>query len=130
MANYPLKNDNIDTIPIVAKDAAGDTVAMPANITPTIASNGDPAALNAVINGSSLVINALVDAATNISIEIDDGTLTPFTLVIDIVEDVDPTAVFLDIANVTHTTQPRPPAATPPGTPAPTDTPAPVAPTP
>lgn len=128
MANYQLKNDAIDTIPVMGKDAAGDPVALPIGRTPTLV-NSDPQSLNAIMDGNNLVINALVDTATNITLEIDDGTLTPFVFEIDIVEDLDPTSVVLDLTNVTHATQPRPsstPAPTPTPTPAPTDAPVPT----
>lgn len=118
MANYSLANDDVQTIPIMGKDAAGDLVALPAGRTPTLV-NSDPASLNAVINGTDLVINALVDTASNITVEIDDGTLQPFMFVIDIVEDVAPTSVALDLSSVTHAPQARPTPATPAPTPAP-----------
>jgi len=123
MANYELANDSIDTIPIMGMDAAGDAVPLPAGTTPTLI-NGDPASLNAVVSGTNLVINALVPSAANISLEVDDGTLTPFRFVVDIVADVTPTSVTLDLAHVTHASQPVPAAPAP--TPAPTATPAPT----
>lgn len=119
MANYELANDSIDTIPIMGKDAASDAVPLPAGTTPTVI-NGDPVSLNAVIDGTNLVLNALVPLASNISVEIDDGTLTPFKFVVDIVEDVTPTSVTLDLTHVTHASQPVPVAATPAPTPTPT----------
>ena len=118
---YDLKNDSIDTIPIMGRDAAGDLVPLPAGTTPTVV-NADPASLNAVVTGSNLVLNALVwpVAANGIRVEIDDGSLTPQVMIVTIVDDLAPTSVGLDLANVTHATQPVPPAAvTPTPTPAP-----------
>lgn len=124
MANYQLLNDHIDVIPILGRDPAGDLVPLPAGVVPSL-KNGDPASVAAVISpiasgGYSLDINALVPAATNISIEIDDGTLTPYTLVVDVVSDIIPTSVGLNLQAVTFTTQPVPlaPAAPAPAAPA------------
>ena len=118
---YDLKNDSIDTIPIMGRDAAGDLVPLPAGTTPTLV-NADPATLSAVINGSNLVLNALVwpVASNGIRVEIDDGSLTPQVMIVTIVDDLAPTSVGLDLANVTHASQPVPAAAvTPTPTPAP-----------
>jgi hypothetical protein len=115
---YSLLNDSIDTIPIMGRDAAGDLVPLPAGTTPTVV-NADPASLQAVISGSSLVLNALVWPIANngIRVEIDDGSLTPQALIVTVVDDLVPTSVGLDLTNVTHASQPVPPAAV---TPAPT----------
>lgn len=104
---YDLKNDNIDTIPIMGRDAAGDMVPLPAGTTPTVI-NADPVSLQAVVNGSNLVLNALVTLMANIRVEVDDGSLTPQVIVVSIVADLAPVSVGLDIANVTHASQPVP----------------------
>lgn len=119
--NYDLKNDSIDTIPIMGRDAAGDLVPLPTGTTPTVV-NADPASLQAVVNGSNLVLNALVwpVAANGIRVEIDDGSLTPQVMIVTIIDDLAPTSVGLDVTNVTHASQPVPgAAATPPPTPTP-----------
>jgi hypothetical protein len=124
MANNQLKNDVVMTIPIMAKDAAGDMVPLPAGITPTITSS-DPG-INAVIVGSSYTLNATVPLVSNVSITVDDGSLTPEVLVWDVVADVDPQSVFSNLVAATSVPQPVPsaaPAATP--TPTPTATPGP-----
>ena len=118
---YDLKNDSIDTIPIMGRDAAGDLVPLPTGTTPTVV-NADPVSLNAVITGSSLVLNALVwpVAANGIRVEVDDGSLTPQVMIVTIVDDLAPVSVGFDMANVTHASQPVPAAAvTPTPTPAP-----------
>ena len=112
MSNYELKNDSVDTIPIRGRDSAGDLVPLPTGTTPS-AKSSNPAALQATVVGESLELRALVPTATGITVEVDDGTLTPFTLVVDIVQDVTPTSVALDLGAVTHTTQPVPPAPAP-----------------
>ena len=67
MANYQLKDDNIDTFPILGTDAVtGAPVPLPPGDTFTAVSS-DPASVNAVIATSAagapeLVINALVKA--------------------------------------------------------------------
>lgn len=124
MANYTLQNDSIDRIPIMGMDSAGDLVALPPGRTPTL-KNSDENSLHAIIDGNDLVINALVDTATDIVVEIDDGTLKPFMFHIDIVEDVEPTSVALNLTAITHTSQPRPVAVVPTPTPEPAPTPAP-----
>lgn len=124
MANYELKNDSVDTFAIRGKDAAGDMVDLPTGVTPTLI-NSDPASLHAVIDGGNLVINALVPKASGITLEIDDGTLTPFSFTVDIVDDVTATSVALDVSAVTHASQPVPVVATPTPTPDPTPTPTP-----
>lgn len=108
---YPLPNDVVRTIPIVSLDAAGDVVPAPAGVVYT-ATSSDPASLNVAINGSNLVINALVRTASGISVTVDDdGPLAAFVLAdLSIMEDVAPTSVALDTVNVTDTAQPRPAA--------------------
>lgn len=123
MANNALLNDVIMTIPIMAKDAAGDIVPLPAGVTPTISSS-DPG-INVAIVGNSYTLNATVPLITNVSITVDDGSLTPEVLVWDVVEDTAPQSVFSNILAATSVPQPVPVAA-----PAPTPTPTPVAPGP
>jgi hypothetical protein len=112
MANIQLPNDVVRRYTIHANDVAGDPVALPPGRTPTLV-NSAPTELHAVIDtdGVSLLVNALVNTATGISVEIDDGTLTPFTMVFDIVEDLAPTSVVVDLTKFTDTAQPRPSAA-------------------
>ena len=122
MANYQLLNDHIDVIPILGRDPAGDLVPLPAGIVPSL-KNSDPASVNAVISpiasgGYSLDINALVPAVTNVSIELDDGSLTPYTLVVDVVSDLVPTSVAPNLQAVTFTLQPVPVAPAPAPAPA------------
>jgi hypothetical protein len=118
MPNMELANDDIMTIPIMGRDAAGDPVPLPPGRTPTIVCS-DPASMNAVITATSYTLNALVPTASNITIEIDDGTLTPEITVLDIVADVTATSVVSQFSAATHAVQPVPTAAPPPPPPPP-----------
>lgn len=111
---YELKNDSIDTIPFKGSDSANDLVDLPAGAVLTVA-NADPVSLNAVMNGNNLVINALVRSAQNISVMVDDGTgpLNAFEYSVSIVDNLTPVNVAPDTANITHATQPVPPAPGP-----------------
>src|SRR5690242_13996033 len=112
---YELKNDQIDTIPFMGSDAANDLVPLPAGATLTV-TNANPAELQAVINGSDLVLNALVWPVTSngIRVEVDSGALTPFVYIVTIVDDLTPVSVAPDAAHITHAAQPVPgPAAAP-----------------
>ena len=111
--DYQLLNTNIDTIPLAGVDAAGDMVALPAGVVPTLV-NALPASLNAVIGVAAdgvtpaLVLNSLVIANPGISVEIDDGSLSPFMLNVIITDSLAPTSVGMNLGAVTHATQARP----------------------
>jgi hypothetical protein len=96
--NYQLKNDSIDTIPIGGADA-GDVFT---------AVSGDVAAVEATINGTSLVLRPLVEFASGISITVTDAAGSPpIVLTVDVVPDVLPRDnLSLDLANVAHAQQP------------------------
>lgn len=125
MANNLLPNDVIRTIPILGKDAAGDVVPLPAGVVPTVSSS-DPGSNAVIVGGNSYALNATVRLVQNVSITIDDGSLTPEVLVWDVVDDVKPTSVASDLLHFTDVTQAVPPDATAAPTPAPTVTPAPT----
>lgn len=105
--NYQLANDSVDTFPIMGMDAAGDMVSLPTGSTPTVVVS-DTSALNAVVKGNNLSINALKPTATGVTVEVDDGSLKPYTLTVDIVADVTATSVTLDLGKVEHASQPVP----------------------
>lgn len=116
MANYQLKNDSIDTITI--KEVV-DATGAPAPVSPGdvfTAASGDTAAVNAVIGtdaagNPALVINALVQAASGITITVSDAMgAKAATLVVDVVADVVPVDIVLDVADATHAPQPVPAA--------------------
>ena len=111
--DYQLLNTNIDTIPLMGVDAAGDMVPLPAGVVPTLV-NALPASLNAVIGVAddgvtpALVLNSLVIANPGVSVEVDDGSLSPFVLNVIVTDSLAPTSVGANLAGVTHATQPRP----------------------
>ena len=120
MANYPLKNDQIVTIPILTDDAAGDPVAPPSGDAFAVVSS-IPASLNAEVSGNNVVLNALVaahmnpaGAAPDLFFTVSDSKgLTTFVQVVDIVADTAPSAITLDFANATTASQPVPTAPGP-----------------
>jgi hypothetical protein len=131
MANYQLLDDSVDIIPIVGDTSGGTIVALDPAVVPTLKnnSNGDTAAevTDAAGNPATtgpffMKLNALfaADATTvNLSVEVDDGTLNPFVLAFDIVTDLKPASVGLDLTAVTHAAQPVPPAKPPAAAPGP-----------
>jgi len=111
---YELKNNSIDTIPFMGSDAANDLVPLPPGTTLTVV-NSNPAELQAVINGSDLVMNALVwpVVSNGIRVEVDSGALAPFAYIVTIVDDLSPVSVAPDTAHITHATQAVPGPAAP-----------------
>jgi hypothetical protein len=118
MANYQLKNDAVDTIPILVRDAAGDVVPAPASDVFTVTSN-NPLSLNVVMGQTAagnpaVVANALVQVSPGLSFTVSDSAgLKAFDEGLDIVADTAPAAIGLDLANVTSATQAVPTAAGP-----------------
>jgi len=121
MANYPLPNDEVVTIAILTDDLAGNPVAPPPGDTFTVVSS-IPASLAATVNGTNVVINALVaghlnppaPAAPDLFITVSDSAgLQTFVQVVDIVADTAPKQITLDLAHATVTSQPVPTAPGP-----------------
>lgn len=118
MANYELPNDEIDTITIKTQNAAGTTEPAPAGDVFTVVSS-NPASLNAVLGtdaggAPAVVMNALVQESPGITVTVSDSAgLSAFVLTVDIVVDVTPTNIILDIADATHTSQAVPTAPGP-----------------
>jgi hypothetical protein len=106
---YNLRNNAIVTIPIAGIDAAGDMEPLPVGIAP-IVSNANPTELQAVVSGSSLVMNALVWPMTNngVRVEISVGALTSFVMIVTVINDPTPVAVGLDFEHATSVPQPVP----------------------
>lgn len=120
--NFPIPNDEVINIPIETANSAGSVETDPAGDTFT-ASSSDPTSLAASIStlssSAELVLTPLVQLATGVTVTVSDSAgMTAATLVCDIVEDVTPTHLVLNVANATHTSQPVPaavaPAAAPP----------------
>ena len=118
MANFELANDEVATIPILVDDAAGQAVPAPTGDTFSAVSS-NPASLTATIGATAagnpaVVLTPLVQASPSLTVTVTDTAgLTAFTQIIDIVADLTPKAITLDLANVTETTQPTPTAPGP-----------------
>lgn len=116
--NYELPNDEVVTITIKTTNSAGMTEPVPTGDVFTAVSS-NPASLNAVIGtdasgNPALVVNALVQASPNISVTVSDSAgLAQDVQIFDIVADVTPTNVVLDLADATHAPQAVPTAPGP-----------------
>jgi len=117
MANYELFNDEVVTVPILTQDAGGDVVPAPAGDTFTVASSSPSlgVAVTALASGApALVLTPLVQASPGISVTISDSKgLKVATQIVDIVADMSPTNIVLDIADATKVSQPVPTAPGP-----------------
>lgn len=115
MTVLQLRNDDVQIIPILVLDAAGDVVQAPPGDAFTVVSS-DPSKLNAVVGQSSsgaqaVRINALVRLATGLSFTVNDSAgLKAFAEEVDIVEDTTPAAIGLDLAATEHEAQAVPTA--------------------
>jgi hypothetical protein len=120
MATWQLKNDKVDTFTILVLDPAGGVVPAPSGDVFAVTSS-DSTKLNAVIGQDSkgnpaVVINALIQQSTPGSLSYtlsDSAGLTKFVEQVDIVQDVTPTALGVDLTNVEETSQPVPSATGP-----------------
>ena len=121
MANFELLNDEVVTIPILTDNAAGTPVTPPAGDTFSVTSN-IPGSLNAVVNGATVVLNALVQqhlnpappAAPDMFITVTDSAgLSSFIQVVDILPDASAKAITLDLVHTTEVSQPVPTAPGP-----------------
>jgi hypothetical protein len=113
MANFELANDEVATIPILVDDAAGNPVPPPTGDTFTVTSS-NPASLGAAISGSNVVLTPLVQASPGITITVSDSAgLTSFAQLVDIVQDLTPKAITLDLAAATEVGQAVPTAPGP-----------------
>lgn len=120
MANYELANTSIDDLMITVIDDEGHIVPAPTGDVFSVVS-GDPAMLNAVIatmpsgpaaGAVSLRINALKKLSTApITVTVtDSASLQAAELIVDIVDDLTPKTITLDIVDAVHTPQPVPAA--------------------
>jgi hypothetical protein len=109
MPNLEILNDTIVTIPIQTQDAEGGVVSPPPGDTFTAVSSL-PNSLGASVVGSSLVLTPLVQASPGITVTVSDADgLAQAVQICDIVPDLSPKNVVLDIAGETTTSQPVPP---------------------
>jgi len=117
MANFELPNDEVVTIPILTTNSAGAVEPPPAGDTFTVTSSS--ASLGVAIGttaagGPAVVMTPMVQLSPGISVEVKDSAgLTAWTQLVDIVADVTPTNIVLDVADATHTAQPVPTAPGP-----------------
>jgi hypothetical protein len=115
MPNYELENDKVYTIPIQTAAGDGAIVPPPAGDIFTAVSSS-PSLGVAVVTSPVLALTAtpLVENSPNISVTISDNDgLAVWTQIFDIVTDLTPTNVVLDLAGAITTTQPVPTAPGP-----------------
>ena len=116
MADFPLLNDGVYTVPIQATDSAGAVVPLESGDTYTVVSSA-PTSLGAAMGSTAagnaaVVLTPLVQTATGITITVSDANgLTAATAIFDIVADTTPVALVLDLPDATHVPQPVPSAA-------------------
>lgn len=116
--NYELLNDAVATFPIVTTNAAGVAEPAPTGDVFTVVSS-NPASLNAVIGQTAsgapaVVLNGLVQASPGLTATVSDSAgLQSFVLTVDIVADITPKNISLDVADVTIASQPVPTAPGP-----------------
>lgn len=110
MPNFELPNDQVATITIKTTDSAGDVEPAPTGDVFSVVSSA-PASLNAVIGADAagnpaVVLTPLVRVSPGINVVVSDSAgLQQFSQMVDIVEDVAPANIVLDLADATHTAQ-------------------------
>lgn len=117
MPNFELPNDEVVTIDIESTNSAGVVEPLPAGDTFTVTSSSP--SLGAAIGvgsagGPAIVLTPTVQESPNITVTVTDSAgLTQVVLLVDIVQDVTPTNLVLDVADATHVSQPVPAAPGP-----------------
>lgn len=118
MPNYELPNDEVATITIKTTDIAGDVEAVdPTDVFTVVSSN--PASLGAAIGkdaagNPAIVLTPLVQNSPGLTITVSDSKgLKQAVQIVDIVPDVTPTNVILDLADATQSPQAVPTAPGP-----------------
>lgn len=118
MPNYELPSDEIATVTIKTTDAGGGTEAVPAGDVFTAVSS-NPASLGVSIGtdasgAPALILTPLVQASPNITVTVSDSAgLKQAVQIVDIVLDVTPKNVVLDLADAVLTSQATPTAPGP-----------------
>lgn len=106
--NFELQNDKVYTVAILTQDSAGQTVPAPSGDTFTAVAS-DTTSLQVAVTGGSLVLTPLVQGASNVTVTVSDADgLTADVQIFDIVSDLTPTNIVLDLADATTTPQPVP----------------------
>jgi len=116
MANFEIPNDSVWTFPIVTLNAAGSFEAVPAGDTPTVTSS-NAASMTAVASTAApwtCTVTPMVQLSPGLTVTVADSAgLVSNVYTFDIVADVTPTNVGLDLADGTSVAQPVPAAPGP-----------------
>jgi hypothetical protein len=113
MANLEILNDTVVTVPILVDDDEGNPVPMPVGDVPSVISS-DPTKMSATIGATAagapaVVLTPLVRGWTDGSFTVTDSAgLQSVIQVVDIVENLTPAKLTLDVVNVTTVSQPVP----------------------
>ena len=118
MPNYELASDEIATITIKTTDAAGGVEAVPEDdVFKVVSSN--PTSLGAAIGkdiggNPAVILTPLVKFSPNITITVSDSAgLTQAVQIVDVVVDITPKNIILDLVDATLKSQPTPTAPGP-----------------
>lgn len=118
MPNYELPSDGVATITIKTTNSSGVVEPTPAGDTFAVVSS-NPASLGAAIGkdasgAPAVVLTPLVQQSPNITITVSDSAgLAQDVQIVDIVLDVNPKNIILDLADAVVTPQPTPTAPGP-----------------
>lgn len=115
LPNFEIQDDTVATIPIQVEDSAGVVVPPTSGDTFTAISSTPSLGVSVGADSSgnpTLILTPTVQASPNITVTVSDADgLTAATLVCDIVPDLSPKTVFIDVAGAT--TAPQPPPSNP-----------------
>lgn len=118
MPNYELPNDEVATITIKTTDAAGDVEAVdPTDVFTAVSSN--PASLGVAIGkdaagNPAIVLTPLVQNSPGLTVTVSDSKgLKQAVQLVDIVPDVTPTNIILDLVDASQSPQAVPTAPGP-----------------
>lgn len=118
MANFELPNDQVVTVTIKATNSAGVTEPIPSGDTFT-ATSSNPTSLGVAIGADAagnpaLILTPLVQNSPGLAVTVADSAgLAKASLLVDVVDDVTPANLVLDVADATHVSQPVPTATGP-----------------
>lgn len=113
MPNFELPNDEIVTITIKTTNTVGVVEPAPLGDVFTVVTS-KPLSLLSHVGADSggnpaIVLTPVVQVSPDITVTVTDSAgLSAATLVVDIVQDVTPTNIILDVADATHVSQPVP----------------------